>query len=444
MTSPPPIKEVELTKEQLVKWSETRVALSWNCPAFTHIFVTLLHHGKHGAFFTRDMPNAAATDGSYLLINPDVFFKYDLQERLFIMAHEICHNIFNHCILMHQWEAAKKVVYPDGKKLPYDPDRMNIALDLVINDILIDAKVGKFNKDWLHDISIATKKDSGVDAYRRLCERFPPPPPPPKRPRRPGEDDLTSTGNNPPPTGPRGKSFDQHLKPGTVQKKEPQEAAQERNQAEWDIQIAAAAQVQRLQGKMPAGLERMFQEILNPKVDWRDKIKAMMARKLGSGSYNWQKPDRRLIVRDIYTPSRSGYGAGTVVVGVDTSGSISPKEVDIFMAEVSGILEEVKPKELIILWCDAKVHRADYCDSPSDLNEIRSKGAPGGWGTDFRPVFNWIADQDIRPDALVYLTDGHGDFPQNKPSFDVIWGSIDKKQKDFPFGEVVDIPKQAA
>jgi predicted metal-dependent peptidase len=231
------------------------------------------------------------------------------------------------------------------------------------------------------------------------------------------------------------------MKPGEAEGKKPHQAVQEHNQAEWDTHIAAAANLQRLQGKLPAGLERMFQEMLTPKVDWRDKIKALMVRKLGSGSYNWQKPDRRLIIRDIYTPSRSGYGAGTVVVGVDTSGSIGPKEVDIFMAEVSGILEEVKPKELHICWCDATLHRTDICDGPGDLNDIRAKGVPGGGGTSFKPVFQYIEDNDLRPDALVYLTDGHGNLPERKPDYNMIWASIDRKE--FPWGEVVMIPKQA-
>lgn len=113
------------------------------------------------------------------------------------------------------------------------------------------------------------------------------------------------------------------------------------------------------------------------------------------------------------------------------------------MAEVSGILEEVKPKELHICWCDSKLHRTDICDNPGDLNEIRRKGAPGGGGTDFRPVFEYIEENDLRPDALVYLTDGYGDFPERRPNYDVLWGSILKTPEQYPFGECVMIPKQA-
>ena len=200
----------------------------------------------------------------------------------------------------------------------------------------------------------------------------------------------------------------------------------------------------KVQGKLPASLDRMFGELLTPAVDWREKIQALFARKVGSGSYNWRRPDRRLIVRDIYAPGRSGFGAGTVVVAVDTSGSIGERELDMFFAEMSGILEDVRPRQLLVMWCDAKVHRIDECEEAMDLNHIRAKGAPGGGGTSFVPVFDKIAEMGLEPDALVYLTDGYGYFP--KPSaYSVIWGNISAPGSvNYPFGDVVDVPKQAA
>ena len=435
-TRPTPEK-CEITKDQAKLWSDTRVALSWHCPAFMHIFLTLLDNGdpKYGALFTRDVP-IAGTDGSALMLNPDEFFKFDLQERVFIIAHEILHCILNHMVSLHNWRTTKKVGYPDGKVLPYDHQIMNISLDLVINDILVDAKVGKFNKKWLHDTSIATKADAGVDVYRKLFKEAE------QRRKGPGGNQPPKPGNQPPQPGnqlaPEG--FDEHLAPGTSEGKNPHQAVKDRNDVKWQTEIAAAANIQRLQGKMPAGLERIFQEILTPQVDWKDKIQALFARKLGAGSYDWYKPDDEFIVRDIFVPARSGFGAGTVVVSVDTSGSITSKEVDMFLAEVAGILEDVRPRELFICWCDATLHRTDECYEPSDLNEIRAKGAPGGGGTDFRPVFDWIAERGLKPDALVYLTDGHGELPGNKPEYDVIWASIDRKS--FPWGDTVMVPKQ--
>jgi len=113
-----------------------------------------------------------------------------------------------------------------------------------------------------------------------------------------------------------------------------------------------------------------------------------------------------------------------------------------FFAEMAGILGDCRPKELFIIWCDAKVHRVDQCDEPSDLNVVRHKGAPGGGGTSFVPVFDEIAKLGLEPDALVYLTDGMGAFPNQKPSYPVIWGNI-WPTSTYPWGDVVDVPKQA-
>jgi predicted metal-dependent peptidase len=113
---------------------------------------------------------------------------------------------------------------------------------------------------------------------------------------------------------------------------------------------------------------------------------------------------------------------------------------------MAGILEDVRPKRLVIMWCDAKVHRVDEVEEALDLNHIRAKGAPGGGGTSFVPVFEEIKTMGLTPDALVYLTDGMGSFPTD-PGYTVIWGSIAEAlgySVTYPFGEVVEIPKQAA
>lgn len=420
-------KACALTAAQEKLWSDTRVALLWHCPAFSHIFYSMLDNAgsKHVAMFTHDVP-IAATDGLNLLLNPDTFFKYNLNERIFICAHEIMHCIWNHCGLMHSFMRRGKVSYPDGTSLPYDQETMNIATDLVINDCLIESKVGLFNKDWLHDPSYAVAKDSAIDAYRKVYRQRQ------GRGKKPGD-------------GPKGKGFDEHLPPGTSQGKDPTTTASGRNDVEWATQVAAAANAARLQGKLPAGLERLLGELLEPQVDWKDKITALFARKVGSGSYDWRRADRRLIVRDIYAPGRSGFGAGCVVIAVDTSGSIGDNELQMFFGEMGGILDDVKPRRMVVIWCDAAVNRVDEVEEATDLVALKKKGAPGGGGTNFIPVFEEIAKMGLEPDALVYLTDGYGSFPREAPGYVTIWGNISTPGSvSYPFGDVVDIPRQAA
>lgn len=421
-----------LTPQQEKLWSDTRAALIWHCPAFSHIFYTMLQNtgDKFNAVFTSDdsIP-IAATDGSNLIFNtgPKGFFRFNLNQRVFITSHEILHCIFNHCGISFMLKMRGKVTYPDGKALPFDADQMNEAEDYVINAILTESKVGEFPKDekgqnlGLLDAAIATSKDNSLDTYRKIFKKQP--------------------GNKPKNGGAGGGGFDVHLAPGTSTGTDPTSANNNRNQAQWDTEVAAGISAAKAMGKLPQELLRALSETLEPKVDWREHIKSLFARKIGSGTFDWARPDRRLITRDIYAPGRSGFGAGTVVVGIDTSGSVGPKELDMFMAEVSGILEEIKPKRLVMIWCDAKVHRIDECEDTSDLNHIRRKGAPGGGGTSFIPVFDAVNKEGLDPECLVYLTDGLGSFPRIAPAYPVIWGNIYKGSK-YPWGDVVDVPKQ--
>lgn len=414
--------QIPLDAKQEKAWADTRVALLWHCPAFSHILYTMmdvLPNNKHIAYFTDSVP-IAATDGDCLFLNPATFFNYTLNERVFICAHEIMHCILNHCVMIHGVRKTGKVPYSDGTTLDFNMDLMNVALDLVINDLLIESKVGQYNKDWLHDKNLGVGTDSGLDVYRKLYKKI--------------------GGKGGGGQGPGGKGFDEHLQPGTSGGKDPAQAAQERTAAatKWATEVAAGMNAARVQGKLPAAMDRALTEILEPKVDWREKIESLFARRLGTGSYNWRALDRRLVVRDIIAPGRSGFGADTVIVGIDTSGSIGQTEVNMFLAEVGGILEDVRPRRVLVAWCDAKLHRVDEMSEPGDLADAQYKGAPGGGGTSFLPVFEYANQLDGHIDALVYLTDGLGTFPAKAPSYPVIWGDIAGTK--YPFGDVVTIP----
>ena len=405
------IEELVISDADKRKWIETRSALLWGAPAFTHILYSMLNPtgGELAATFTKDVP-IAATDGQAMILNPETYFKLPLAQRVFVAAHEIMHCIFKHPSFMKGFTRSGKVKYPDGSELPYDGMLMNVAMDFVINDLLIESKIGEFVPGGCHDRSIATSKDSFIDAYKKVYK------------------DKDKFGG-----GGGGSSFDVILDPNNTSSGNTPEASK----AEWDTAIAAAMQAAKLQGKLPAALERLFGEVLNPEVSWQEHIRAFFARKVGGGGYDWRKPDRRLIMRDIYAPRRSGNGAGDVVVAVDTSGSIGQRELDVFFAEMRGILDDVRPERVFVVWCDAKVHHVDEVTDAGDIAGLKPRG---GGGTDFRPVFDWIGDNHLKPDALVYLTDGYGSFPQGAPSYPVLWGDIANGAIKYPFGDVVNIP----
>ncbi len=117
---------------------------------------------------TDEVPTAA-TDGLKILVNPDFFAKMQLPERVFVLAHEIMHGIYQHMARSKAY--ADRGFGPDLK--PYDAMRMNKAMDYIINDALINAKVGAMprmngQQVGLHDRSIATETDLADDVYGRV------------------------------------------------------------------------------------------------------------------------------------------------------------------------------------------------------------------------------------------------------------------------------------
>jgi predicted metal-dependent peptidase len=419
------INELEPTRDQLQKWTETRALTIHAAAAFAHIFFTMMGKGKNGrmATFTDSIPTAA-TDGKNLLVNPSWFFSMELKERLFVTVHEIMHNVLGHPHLMQTWEKQQCVITSSGKRLPWKPEIMNIAMDLIINHTLVEAKIGVMpSSGWLDD-SLGKGTDSCVDVYERLMSKS-----------KDGFKVRKPKGGK---DGTGGGGFDQLLKPGTGDPKDADgkpAGSTERDDRAWKQATAAALESARLQGNLPSCLERLLSEVTEPKVDWREHLRGVFSRMFGHERYDFARPNRRFIVRDIYVPSTKATRAGDVVVAIDTSGSC----VDIlpmFLNELSGILGDVRPERVILMWCDAAIQRVDELDDADQIAGL--KGFYGG-GTDFRPVFKEVEQRGLEPDALVYLTDMYGDAPSVAPSYPVVWASITKDYRPVKWGQYVEI-----
>jgi predicted metal-dependent peptidase len=412
--SPTEIQPIGLTPKQKNEWEQTMTLMLWNCPGFRHLFYKLLanNDGDYGAVPTLDVP-IAATDQSNIMINPDPFFKYSLKERVFILGHEVVHNVYGDVDFLKRCHASGVVPMDDGTDLPFRNDTMQKAMDYRINALLEESKIGAVPKDAHLDRSIAKANDGITEVYKRVYEDE--------------EDGGKKTGKH--------QGFDKLLKPGASGGKG---SNQPRNQQQWNVEIQAAATLEaiRSQGKGSGALKKMFDSVLNPVVPWTDHIRSIFNRKVGSGSWDWKKPDRRLIVRDIYMPSRSGHGAGWVVIWGDTSGSCIA-EVNRYMPEIQSILEDCQPQRLSLVWCDYSVQRVDELYEPNDLEETKGQGAPGGGGTSIKPVYEWISEQQEVPEVLICFTDGYVDFATPPPIPVILWAMTTDVVA--PYGETVPI-----
>jgi predicted metal-dependent peptidase len=125
---------------------------------------------------------------------------------------------------------------------------------------------------------------------------------------------------------------------------------------------------------------------------------------------------------------------GTIGIGFDASGSCVRRAPE-FLAEVRAILFDCRPEKVILIQFDAKVQEFRELDPLMDDYDFQFS-VKGGGGTDFRPVFERLAEEAEPPAAVVFLTDLFGDFPEEPPPYPVIWASVTEK-KDGPFGETV-------
>ena len=158
------------------------------------------------------------------------------------------------------------------------------------------------------------------------------------------------------------------------------QAENSRQQHEWNIAADQALRAAKSCGCEPANLARPLHENRQSKQDWRALLREFVAA-TSPCDYRWTPPNRRYIASGLYLPSVERAGVGTIVVAVDTSGSIGEEELEQFAGEISSISDEAKPEAIHIVYCDAAVQSTQQF-GPSEPIELEPKG---GGGTDFRP-----------------------------------------------------------
>jgi predicted metal-dependent peptidase len=233
---------------------------------------------------------------------------------------------------------------------------------------------------------------------------------------------------------PAPKGFDMHLDPSDEQ------VAKDKTAREHQI-VSAAALSGKFGGSVPGAIKRVVGDILDPKVPWQQHIRAEMTRKTGELTLDWRFMNRRLAGRDpqIFYAAPGHKGCGPIVVVGDNSGSINKQYATMFASEMTHIVNDLKPSKLIVMWCDKDITRYHELEDPEDLIELfaewKATGIGGGGGTSFVPPFTRLKEADIKPDVLVYFTDGMGTFPTEPPPYEVIWAMT--TQRNAPFGEIV-------
>lgn len=166
-------------------------------------------------------------------------------------------------------------------------------------------------------------------------------------------------------------------------------------------------------GSVPEGLARWAQQTLHPQINWRQALAAALRsavhHKTGTADYTWQRPPRRQQPQEAVLRPAMARPSPAVTVVVDTSGSMTQRELDQALTEISAIIKSVVCGDSIrVLSVDTRTHTDQHIHN---TNQITLAGAGG---TDMAAGITTAAETG--PDAIVVITDGWTPWPPTQPA----------------------------
>lgn len=209
-----------------------------------------------------------------------------------------------------------------------------------------------------------------------------------------------------------------------------------KDEADWKVAVVQAYEAAKAQGKVPAGVEALIEEFVQPAVDWKAVLRRFV-QSCAALDYTWRLPSPRYMASGLYLPRLQSESMPPIVVVNDTSGSTASHQAQ-FFGELGAIIEEASPERVWYVQSDAKVHKVEEL-APGD--PIVPK-VYGGGGTSFVPAFEHVEREAYDPACMIYMTDCYGDFPTEDPGYPVLWASTvkwDALPETYrpPFGEFI-------
>jgi predicted metal-dependent peptidase len=402
--------------------SEATATLICNHPFFAMVLLRLIR-------VVDDSAKTMWTDGTHLGFRPEYVLGLQRDEVIGVLGHEIIH-----VVSLHPWRQGTR-----------DNRGWNAACDQVANPIVEDAgmvlpagALPGIRGKAAEELYIAPPPGGGGTSQAPEAGSAQPPH---TGGQQPPDGRSGASGSSTPPDTQHPDAGESDDPGGCGEVRTPRradgsalsKAEHEQQMHNARVMIQQAVNAARRAGKLPAGLERLAEAALQPRVPWRE-ILAQFLDSQARHDFSWTRPNRRCAGTDFILPSLWSPAYGNVVLGADTSSSVSKKQLRDVCTEILGTLEAYaergQPPELTIGWFDQKVYPQTVQDA-AELNPV------GGGGTSFRVVFEWVVTLPELPRALVMITDGECEDYGQEPGIPVLWVLTQSNPRFHPpFGEV--------
>ena len=350
------------------------------------------------------------------------------KEIIFGVGHEVLHCVYDH------FDAERR-----GNRHPM---LWNIANDYVINADLIDANIGEQIKlvqicyDWKYRGKISEeiyddlfkkyededgevgKLPQGMDSFDVHLDRA-------------EGDDQGASGMG---EGEDGSEGGDKEGPAQYTQEEKDAIKQEFQNAVMQSAKAAGA------GNLPGGVKRLLQDLLNPKLDWRELL-AMQIQSVIKSDYTFKTPSRKGLDQGFWLPGMDREQTIDIALGIDTSGSMSDAMLLDILSETKGVMDQYTDFNIHLFCFDTEVHNPQIF-TQHNMEEFMEYQPEGGGGTDFECCWNYFKDNGIEPKKFVMFTDGYpwdswGDENYCDTLFIVHGGGYGGNTPEAPFGTTV-------
>lgn len=362
--------------EIITKIKKARLSLLWDQP----FFGTLIMHLPLEDATDAGWCPTAAVDGRKIYYNRNFFAKLDINELKFVLCHEVLHVAFDHL----------------GRRSHRDPEWWNMANDFVINGALVKDKIGKMPTIRVPDPNASSGKKTTAQRVGLYEEKYV------GWTSEAVYDDLEKRKVT------KEMTLDVHIAAGKDGKNAdgiPIEISEEDLKGiREDIKAKVLQAANAAAGKMPASLKRLIDDLVEPKVNWRDLLKQSIQSCI-TDDFTWMRPNRKHMYGGIFLPTLKKDETIDIEIAIDMSGSISDAMGRDFLSEIKGIMSQYHDFNIGVCTFDTKVYNRQVFNKDSEDDFMRYK-LIGGGGTDFLCFWNHWIKNHIEPKLAVVFTDG--------------------------------------